>query len=385
MEGLVPVLDPREHVNGLAFARRIDLDGLEPALERPILLDVFPVFRRRRRADAADFAARERRLQDVRGIEGAFSRAGAHERVQLVDEHDDVRVFGQFLHDRLEALFELTAVFRARDDERDVERKEPLVREEMRDVAVDDLLGEPFDDRGLPDARFADEHGVVLGPAAEHLLHALDFDVAPHERIEVVLHRRFREIAAELGEQRRFLHSRQRGLLVQQRDDVFAHGVEPHPLFHEDGRRNRTLLTKDAQQQMLGTDVVVEQAIGLFRRKLQHPLRFRAERDLDRRRDLLAEYGASFDFLADTFERQVGPGKNTAREPFALPNQPKKEVLGFNGNAPELARFVARKEQHAARSFRIAFEHPVTYVEAGLTLLSLYGTGPFRPIVFGPK
>ena len=78
----------------------------------------------------------------------------------------------------------------------------------------------------------------------------------------------------------------------------------------------------------------------------------------------------------------MGPGKNSAREPFALANQPKKEVLGLNGNAPELARFVACKEQHAPRSFRVAFEHPVTYVEAGLTLLSLYGTGPFRPIGF---
>src|SRR5258708_14272051 len=43
-------------------------------------------------------------------------------------------------------LFPYTTLFRS-------------VREEMRDVAVDDLLGEPFDDGGLPDAGFADEHG----------------------------------------------------------------------------------------------------------------------------------------------------------------------------------------------------------------------------------
>jgi hypothetical protein len=36
--------------------------------------------------------------------------------VELVDEDDDVRVLGQFLHDRLEALFELAAILRARHD-----------------------------------------------------------------------------------------------------------------------------------------------------------------------------------------------------------------------------------------------------------------------------
>src|SRR4029450_516846 len=71
------------------------------------------------------------------GVARAFGRPGPHQRVQLVDEHDDVRVVGQFLHDRLEAFFELAAVLGAGDDQRDVEGQNPLVREEMRDVAVD--------------------------------------------------------------------------------------------------------------------------------------------------------------------------------------------------------------------------------------------------------
>jgi hypothetical protein len=219
----------------------------------------------RRRADAADLAARQRRLQDVRRVERALRPTRADQRVQLVDEDDDVRVVGQLLHDRLEALFELTAVLRAGDDQRDVEGEDALVREEVRHVAVDDLLRQPFDDRGLADARLADQHGVVLGAAAEHLLDALELVLAADQRIELVLHRRLGEVAAELGEQRRLFHARQRGLLVQQLDDVFAHGVQAHPFFHQDGRRDRTLLAEDAEQQMFGADVVVEQAVCLFR------------------------------------------------------------------------------------------------------------------------
>ncbi len=104
--------------------------------------------------------------------------------MQLVDEHDDVRVLGELLHDRLQALFELTPVFRARDDQRDVEREDALVGKEVRHVAVDHLLRESLDDRRLSHTRLANEHGVVLRPAAEHLLDAFELVVAADQRVE---------------------------------------------------------------------------------------------------------------------------------------------------------------------------------------------------------
>ncbi len=222
MELLVAILHAHQDADRLGLARRVDLDRLEAPLERAVLLDVLAVLGRRGRADAADLAATERRLQDVGGVERPFGRAGPDQRVQLVDEHDDVRVLGELLHDRLEALFELTAVLGAGDDQRDVEREQALVGQEVRHVAVDDLLRQPFDDRGLADAGLADEHGVVLGAAAQHLLHPLELVVAADQRIELVLHRRLGEVAAELGQQRRFLDPRQRRLLVEQLDDVLA-------------------------------------------------------------------------------------------------------------------------------------------------------------------
>ena len=234
----------------------------------------------------------------------------------------------------------------------------------------------------LPDARLADEHGVVLGAPAEHLLHALDLDVAADQRIELVLHRRFGQVAAELGKERRLLHARQRGLLVEKRDDVFADGVEAHPFFHQDGRRNRSLFTEDPEQQMLGADVVVQQPIGFLGGKLQHALGLGAERDLDRGRDLFAKDRAPFDFLANALEREVRAGKDPARQPLALANQSEEQVLGFDGNASELTRLVAREKEDASRSFRVTFEHPVTYVDGRTTLLALYGKGSVRPMSF---
>ena len=305
VEVLVAVLHADEHFDCLALGGWIDLHGLEPPLERAVLLDVLPVLGGGRRADAADLAPRERRLEDVGRVERALRRARPHQRVQLVDEHDDVRILGQLLHDRLQALLELAAVLRARDDERDVERQNALVRQEMGDVAVDDPLREPLDDRRLADARLADQDGVVLRAPAEDLLDALHLDVAADQRIELVLHGRVGQVPRELGQQRRLLHPGERRLLVEQRDDVLADRVEAHPLFHEDRRRHGPLLAQDAEQQVLGADVVVQQAVRLLGGELQHALGLGAERDLDGGGNLLSEDRTPFDLLPDALEREV--------------------------------------------------------------------------------
>jgi hypothetical protein len=297
-------------------------------------------------------------LRMLAGVERAFRRTRADERVQLVDEHDDVRVLGQLLHDRLEALFELAAILGAGDDQRDVEREDALVGEEVRHVAVDDLLRQPFDDGGLADAGLADEDGVVLRPAAEHLLDALDLDVRADQRVERFF------IAASV---RSRLNSASSGVSFTRVSVVFSFSSATMssrtvfrriPFSMRIGRRDGSLFAQDAEQQVLGADVVVQQPVGLFGRELQDTLGFGAERNLDRRRDLLAEYGAPFDFLADRFERQMRAGKDPAREPFALANQAEEQVLGFDRDAAELGRFIPCEEQHAPRPFRVTFEHP---------------------------
>ncbi len=306
--------------------------------------------------------------------------------MKLVDEDDDVRIVGQFLHDRLQAFFELTAVLRAGDDERDVEREDPLVGEEMRHVPVDDFLRQPFDDGGLANTGLADEDGVVLRAAAQHLLHAFELVLAPDQRIQVVLHRRLGEIAAELSKQRRFLHPRQRRLLVQQLHDVFAHGVQAHPLFHEDGRRDRPLFPQDAEQEVLGADVVVQQTVRLFGGELQYALGFRTERNFHRGGNLFAENGPAFDFFANVFEGQVRAREDAARKTFPFANQPKEKMLGLNGDAAELAGLVSGEEEYSPSPFGVPFEHPATYVKAermGVTELvtTVYGIVPWFPTI----
>ena len=105
-----------------------DEHRLEAPRQRRVLLDVLPVLVERRRADAVQLAAGERRLQEVRGVHRAFALAGPDERVHLVDEQDDAaRRRRDLLQHRLQALLELAAVFRAGDEGAHVEGEELLL------------------------------------------------------------------------------------------------------------------------------------------------------------------------------------------------------------------------------------------------------------------
>ena len=163
---LVALADPHQDLDGLLERRLLDHDRLEAPLEGRVVLDVLAVLVERGRADALELAAGERRLEDVGGVDRALGRAGADERVQLVDEEDRVVRVAQLLDDLLEALLELAAVLRAGDERADVEGQDALVEQRLRDVAGDDPVGQALGDGGLADAGLADQGRVVLRPAA---------------------------------------------------------------------------------------------------------------------------------------------------------------------------------------------------------------------------
>ncbi len=124
---LVALPDPHQDVHRLLERRLLDHDRLEAPLQGRVALDVLAVLVQRGGADALQLAAGQRRLEDVGGVDRALGRAGADERVQLVDEEDRVVGAAQLLDDLLEALLELAAVLGAGHERADVERQDALV------------------------------------------------------------------------------------------------------------------------------------------------------------------------------------------------------------------------------------------------------------------
>ena len=132
------------------------------------------------------FAARERRLEHVARVHRALGLARADHGVHFVDEDDGLAfVLRDVVEHGLQALLELAAILGARQQRRHVERQHALALERFRHFAVDDALRQAFDDRGLADARLADQHRVVLGAALQDLDRAADFVVAADHRIEL--------------------------------------------------------------------------------------------------------------------------------------------------------------------------------------------------------
>ena len=180
---LLEAAQDRDRVAGVGLA---DEDGLEAALEGGVLLDVLAVLVEGGRADGAELAAREHRLQKVGGVDGALGGTGADDGVELVHEEDDLALGGlDLLENGLEPLLELAAVLGAGEQRADVERDHAAVTQRLGDVTRDDPLGEALDDRRLADAGVADQHRVVLGAAGEHLDDAADLLVAADHRVEL--------------------------------------------------------------------------------------------------------------------------------------------------------------------------------------------------------
>jgi hypothetical protein len=258
-------------------------------------------------------------------------RAGADDRVQLVDEQDHLALrLGDLAQHGLQAVLELAAVLAARDQRADVERDQPPLLQALGHVARDDALREPFGDRGLADAGLADQHGVVLGAPRQHLDHAADLLVAPDDGIDLALARDVGEVAAELGERlvlrlgigvghaRAAAHGRER---LEDRLAVGA-GVAQRAA----GRV--ALLARDREQQVLGGDVLVLELLGLGECSLEHArrgareLRLRAARHLRQRREPALELGRQ---LLDRDTELLQHGHRAA---FGLREQRAQQVRG---------------------------------------------------------
>ena len=196
----VPAAQPGENLHRLLDRRLVDGDLLQPPGERAILLDVLELLERRR-ADDAQIAGRENRLDQRRQIHrAAGDRAGADRGVDFVDEENRLRPGGERLDDRLEALLEVAAEPRAGQQRAGVEREDFRVLQRALHIVGEQPRGEAFGHRRLADAGIADEHRIVLAAAAQHFDRALQLLGAADQRIEQPLPRALGQVDAVGGQ-----------------------------------------------------------------------------------------------------------------------------------------------------------------------------------------
>ncbi len=273
----------------------------------------------RRRADRLQLAPGQHRLQDRRRVDRALGGTGTDQRVQLVDEQDDVAAGVDLLEHLLQALLEVTAVAAAGHQRAQVQGVELFVLQRLGDLAVHDRLRQALHDGGLADTGFTDQHRVVLGAPAQHLHHPLDFLLAADDRVQLAFHRGGRQVAPELIEyQRRGRAARLAaattgaglggGLLAlvaaQQLNHLLAHPGQLGAEFDQHLGGHALTLPDQAEQNVLGADVVVAQLQRLAQAQLENLLGARGERDVPGRRlMMLALADDLLDLAADALQR----------------------------------------------------------------------------------
>ena len=156
---------------------------LEPTFQRTVFFYVLAVFVQRRGPNTLQLATGQRRLQHVGCVYGTLGGTRTDEGVKLVNEEDHVLVLGDLVHDRLQPLFELPAVFGARDHRRHVEGENAVAPQGLRTVARGNELSQTLNDSRLAHSRLADQHRIVLLAPREHLYHALDLTLPPNRGI----------------------------------------------------------------------------------------------------------------------------------------------------------------------------------------------------------
>ena len=147
------LLDVMQNLQRLFCRSRFYDDLLESAFQSTILFYTLAIFVEGGGSDALDESTCQSWFHDVGSIHASFCTARANQRVDFIDENDDVRVSFQFLDDALDALLKLTSILGAGNNACHVETQYSLVEEEGTLVALGNHLCQSFYDGTFAHAR----------------------------------------------------------------------------------------------------------------------------------------------------------------------------------------------------------------------------------------
>ena len=230
-------------------------------------------------------------------------------------------------------------------------------------IAINDTLRQAFYDGGFSHAGFADERGVVFVAPRQDLDDAFDFHFTANDGIQFFLFGQGGEINGQLVDHWGFGRTRlasspaalrscrpstRRAALLQ-----YAAGLAPNLLggnaqFAQHIEGNALAVAHEAEQQMLGADVMVAQATGFFEGKFEYLLG--AGREVNLAAFMLAGAGESLDNLFHAGRLETQLAQNTGGHAAFFANQTEQQVLGANVIVAQALCFVVGKAEHAACS-----------------------------------
>ena len=197
---------------------------------------------------------------------------------------------------------------------------------------------------------------------------------APDHGVQLVLARSLGQIPAELvqnhgtrGNRFNVILAGACGLLAlvtrEQLDDLLADPARIRAELDKHLGGHAFTLTDEAEEDVLGADVVVAQLQGLAQRELQHLLGARGKGDVTGR-GLLARADDLLHLLADTVERNAKGLKGFGGNTFTLMDQTQEDVFGTNVTVVHHACLFLGKHNYATGTVRKSLKHFATLLAA---------------------
>lgn len=165
------------------------------------------------------------------------------------------------------------------------------------------------------------------------------------------------------------------GVAGEQLDDLLPDSVEIGAQLHQDLGGDALALANEAEQDVLGADVVVAELEGLSERKLQDLLRPRSEGDVAGR-GLLPLTDDLLNLLANSLERNPEALQGLSGDTLTLVDQAQEDVLGADVVVVEHPGFFLSQDDNPPRAVGEPLEHRLSLLRA----VGQFGVGP-RPVL----
>ena len=254
--------------------------------------------------------------------------------MQLVDEQDHLSVGPlDLLQHGLQAVFELTAVFRAGDESAKIERDHSLALESLRHIALRDTLGKTFGNRRLAHPGLANEDGIVLGASRKNLDYASDLFIATDDGVELAVGRELGKVPTVFLERLVF----RLGILVG--DALIAADLAQRA---QKGvvlcaRFLQQLRVGQRQHEVLGGGVLVLEAFSFALGLVNHLIQRLADIRLPAA-DLRHPLDGRHEGGLQSLDGHAAPLEQRATDAAVLPDEGEQQVLRLDGLLPVLAR-----------------------------------------------
>ena len=163
---LIFFFDPHKDADRFLLNRLLDRNRLKTPFKRRVLLNIFTVFRDRRRADQLQLPPRQRRFQDIGSVDCALRTPRTDQRMKLIQKQKHISRLRHLTDDPFYAFLKLAAVFASCDHAGQIQRHDLFILHGVGHFPRNDTGCQSFCDRRLSNARLSDQTRIVFGSPA---------------------------------------------------------------------------------------------------------------------------------------------------------------------------------------------------------------------------